>query len=832
MITALIAEPQVATANEQTSSTFENIQAYISDIKSRRKLSNTYAPVEEVRHVINAGLVPVEIRRARNKDGKWIKYPEKAEWQKSVPPTKSELDEVLEEYTFPTNYGILTGRQFADGRYLFVVDVDSKSNGLESFARLLDSLGVEFQELTKTLVCATQSNGLHIYLKTTSPLPQTQGKDGIDTRSVGGQVVGGGSVMRDEQGNPAWYQFNQEEDFQILDCPVALEQFFASINTKVAEIKPSKPGTFNSRPTEHGVKLYQKDPSEIEAGKERHPYLVSVAGYRQNHFDHYDEFSAFIFEVNGQLKEPKNDKAEIQAIIDYAWGNKPKVPAKPWMRSYFFEKVQIPVQLDDGEIVNRVDYQKRVYKSCHDNDDFLRPLSDKRIVAYARSKDEIPMLLGKDGDNITIIESGTTLVTFLAEFYDVDLECLKHASYFISPEKLFAFYRQKVNVMGLRYSAISIVPEFEPQPDTLYLCKEVKPLNTGRLKELVEIFTFLSPTDKYRFTAMVMSMMLNSKWIRQFPLVLIRAANKSAGKTYVVQQAAYLVQGQPAISIEGTERDKEQFDTLSNMGNKICLYDNLDKPDHKVLNRITINATADTLDMHIMGVRHGKVRNNKIHCGTINSDSAVNDDIIERAMPIHMSHTVDAKTKAKISRFVHNVQCQAKYTEELQADILYWMGQGAQYTDIVTCDHPPKVGLWAEEVGPMVYALFKEEIPDAHLDFSADEDDKEMSTEYFTGKTLIEDLWVMNSFDPEAFFVPFEKIAEMLHSPNMSGKSLSAMVARWNVSFQGKARFESKRRSLERGYLLTVEAGDFFSDMSDYERGLMATTMKKVGASR
>jgi len=78
----------------------------------------------------------------------------------------------------------------ATGRGLFVVDVDAKNGGIESFALLEDML-------PHTLRVRTPSGGLHLYFRGRAPVRNSASKiaAGIDVRGEGGYVVGPGTSI-------------------------------------------------------------------------------------------------------------------------------------------------------------------------------------------------------------------------------------------------------------------------------------------------------------------------------------------------------------------------------------------------------------------------------------------------------------------------------------------------------------------------------------------------------------------------------------------------------------------------------------------------------------
>jgi putative DNA primase/helicase len=92
---------------------------------------------------------------------------------------------------WPTaNIGIATGKTSG----ILVLDIDVKTNGFESLARLSEKYG---PSITDTLTADTGGGGLHLIYKSPEQAVKTvagQLAPGIDTRSCGGYVVGPPSI--------------------------------------------------------------------------------------------------------------------------------------------------------------------------------------------------------------------------------------------------------------------------------------------------------------------------------------------------------------------------------------------------------------------------------------------------------------------------------------------------------------------------------------------------------------------------------------------------------------------------------------------------------------
>lgn len=796
---------------KKTQSNKESISNYIKEINRRFEYTNQHIPRQEIIEINKLGIKTVPVQRKINsKTNKYYKHCNYPQWQK-IGESDAYFEIFSQLISSPSNYGILTGNYVEGKGYLSVIDIDTKENGIENFSMLLDRVGLNFNSLKDTLMCATQSNGLHMYLFTKKKIPQKQGlqgiHSGIDTRSSGGMVIGGGSVMG---GDSASYKFNQKESFNILECPEILENYllYKLRNEESTDIKVAS-GYRNTKSKKN--KIHNMLPEDVEEGK-RHHYLISLAGSLVNIFDNKDDFANEIYKANEKLLTPKTNEKEINDIIDYAWGDKQKTPSKKHIKSYYVKRVKSQ-EHKNGKIVKLQNYEKIFYESLQDNQDFLLPFKHGHIITFAQSIDEKPILIGRLKNTYRIIEDGTALINFLSNFYVVDFPSNNHLTFSITSKRYYDYLLQTAVLNGNIYNNVSLLPEYLPEKDTLYLCPPIEPRYNGSFEELMNLFTFKTKQDKYNFAAAILSTFLNKDWIRNIPLLMMRAAGKSAGKTYLPQKMSELLQGHTAILLKGTDSDKEAYYSLGTFGNKFSLYDNLAFTDRKVLNQITINCTSQTLDMHIMNVKHGKTPNNKLHIITINSDSSVNDDIIERAMPCHLADHVKEEQRLDIDSRIMELLKDNEYRKKLHEDILFHIKKGMNSSVDLKVKYPPKVGLWATKMAQVVYQIFKGEIKEGDvLDFSAQESDREMSAEYSMDKDFIAGILAKSGFSTRDVFMTNISLLDMLQGPHKSGKYLKIVTDRCNKMFNGKVRFEKSKKNNERGYYITARDPEFFKN--------------------
>lgn len=115
------------------------------------------------------------------------KHPRVKEWQKSDAPDAAKINEWWSRWP-DANIGIATG----NASRLFVVDIDPRHNGKESFQKLIEKFGV----LPKTLTTHTGGGGFHLFFRTPNEsIPNRTGiLPGIDIRGDGGYIVAPPSI--------------------------------------------------------------------------------------------------------------------------------------------------------------------------------------------------------------------------------------------------------------------------------------------------------------------------------------------------------------------------------------------------------------------------------------------------------------------------------------------------------------------------------------------------------------------------------------------------------------------------------------------------------------
>jgi len=312
--------------------------------------------------------------------------------------------------------------------------------------------------------------------------------------------------------------------------------------------------------------------------------------------------------------------------------------------------------------------------------------------------------------------------------YLLDFNC-PNAS--VTEKKLMVFYTEKCD----GYERLSMVPEIERKQDTLYRCEDIKPKQNGSFMNLVKAFTLKSERDRYRFVSGLISPFLNSDFDGEKPLFAVMADYKSSGKTDIVRKSHLIIHGVSPLEYRGVESDQKQLCGIQAFLNPNVLYDNIQDISKADMLNITTTVTDKYLPSHVMFQSHSRVRNNKTFWCTFNSEESVNDDVLNRILPIWMrdGREVSLEDKTRISSLLDFAY---KNRNKIVADLLYHLNQVDWSKDIPSKKHP-KFGKWCKEIAkPLAYFFptVKE------FDFSITEEDKSMSTDHCMMTEFLEEI--------------------------------------------------------------------------------------------
>lgn len=149
------------------------------------------------------------------------KHPRDSSWQDAQQLEPEQAEEALETGLYAHGYGVLLGDE------LLVVDVDARSGGLDSLAKLSDALGIEL-DLAAGYLVTTGSGGGSRHLYFTRPqrskLRQSlSAYPGLDFKSTG-YVVGAGS----QHASGSCYEVQSGDPYSLDEAPQALLDLLAA----------------------------------------------------------------------------------------------------------------------------------------------------------------------------------------------------------------------------------------------------------------------------------------------------------------------------------------------------------------------------------------------------------------------------------------------------------------------------------------------------------------------------------------------------------------------------------------------------------------------------
>lgn len=138
------------------------------------------------------------------------KHPRISNWQHAPHWSEEQLDFLL-DYQVSTGFGVCIDNQL-------VIDVDPRNGGMESYKRLKDALGIDFEK-ESGFVVQTGGGGLHIYFSRPEGAyaGKLDGYSGLDMKSSG-FVVGAGSLHK----SGLEYEVKKGAPDELTPCPQAL----------------------------------------------------------------------------------------------------------------------------------------------------------------------------------------------------------------------------------------------------------------------------------------------------------------------------------------------------------------------------------------------------------------------------------------------------------------------------------------------------------------------------------------------------------------------------------------------------------------------------------
>lgn len=328
----------------------------------------------------------------------------------------------------------------------------------------------------------------------------------------------------------------------------------------------------------------------------------------------------------------------------------------------------------------------------------------------------------------------------------------------------------------------SITDEVSKDNKTFYLNKKIEPKKTDYFRGMLDIMTFKTIKDRYRFAAGLVSGFLGSEFDGQKPLFAVMADSKSSGKTAAVRTGIKLVQGADTIEFTGDEnRDETQIGGVRDLGKKFVLYDNLQYINKKQLLNITTTVTDKYIPAWFFGISHARVKNNKTYFATFNSEESINDDVLNRIVTINMKDGRDTTDdeKLKIGKYIDALYSKKK---EMQQDIAYILANIDLKTQVPYKAHT-KFVKWSEIMAKILGPIFPEI---KEFDFSLSKEDKEISHDSVAFDEFIQELLEDKDYRFILKDEVYEKYVAFFHNQKATRTSMNRHIDNMKKSFVTK----------------------------------------------
>ena len=524
--------------------------------------------------------------------------------------------------------------------------------------------------------------------------------------------------------------------------------------------------------TKKPLKTKHEDIAAIPQG-ERNSTLFRMGCKWVNMYPEFDDVIPLMEQANEAMENPLPAE-ELEQVIGSVskYADEQKEPdtynGKKIIRNYTMERKVVKTKTG-----------KRKTKVMKLALDFTKEMDEPKNLFAAFIDGSGKRYLFKMDGNYFLNDSTQMDFVLKSNGYLLDFNC-PNAS--ITEKKLMTYYTE--NCDG--YERLSIVPEINRKPDTLYRCETIEPKQNGSFMNLIKAFTLKSEKDRYRFVAGLLSPFLNSDFDGEKPLFAVMADIRSSGKTDIVRKAVAIIHNVSPLEYRGADDDQKQLCGIQAFLNPNVLYDNIKDISKADMLNITTTITDKYLPSHVMFLSHSRVRNNKTFWCTFNSEESLDDDVLNRILPIWMrdGRDVSADDKAKISSLLDFAMLNR---HKIVADLLYHLGQVDWTKDVPTKKHP-KFGKWCKMISkPLAYFFPAVE----EFDFSISEDDKNLSSEHCMMTEFLEELLG----DKDEVFYSTKTCVDRWKDMYRSGTTTANSLNR---------RMKNMAKSLE-NYMLTYE---------------------------
>lgn len=476
-----------------------------------------------------------------------------------------------------------------------------------------------------------------------------------------------------------------------------------------------------------------ENPEVVPAG-ERYKAHTALALYWANKGLSADEIEAKLIEFNAKMAEPRamhTRKVQLQTR-KLAESAEEKVNAEGGPRSEAtFNRLRNyrVVKTEDGPVKVPVQTTSEEMRAAMR---FFVALTDKAGQRTLTLRDNPQVLVTKPADLRDALERAG---------YTWDVRNIPGA---MTKEDILVAFRNRSETI----TRMTCVPEHDMQPGTLFVPQISFPeaSSTGALRQFLEVFSFKTIQDQYRFAAGLLSLYLNATFDGKIPLFALLAEAQNAGKTTVVRTAIRLLTGMDPIEQKGGRfnqaDDHAQFSGVLGLAARGVLYDNLTGLSSESETEIARAVTDRDRSAWMMGVSRTHIRNSYVYFATFNDSEGFGRDIQERLIAIRMTDPADVDRDRR-SAIMDALASWTERRDDVIADVRYLVGLtgrlGADETNPME-----KYPEWTRRIAPALRAMYPKV---ACFDFLPSRDDHRINPDAAVLMDFAERLFVDNADD-------------------------------------------------------------------------------------
>jgi len=303
----------------------------------------------------------------------------------------------------------------------------------------------------------------------------------------------------------------------------------------------------------------------------------------------------------------------------------------------------------------------------------------------------------------------------------------------------------RFQMLSQKIHRMTCVPEDGIKSTTLLVPQITFPdaKKTGAFREFLDVFSFKTPGDQYRFAAGVLSLYLSEEYDGKIPMFALLADAQNAGKTTVVRTAVKLVTGMDALEQKGGKfnqaDDNAQFGGVLGLAARGVLYDNLTNLNTEAEVEISRAITDTNRAAWNMGISRGHIRNSFVYFATFNDTEGFGRDLQERIIVIRMMDPDDV-SRVQREQIMDNLEHWKSRRDEVISDIRHLIGITKEI-DYQETNPKQKYVEWTRRISPALKEMYPEV---KYFDFSSEREDHKIDPIANIVSDTLQDILITN----------------------------------------------------------------------------------------